>query len=384
MLLETLVMLLTAATPAKPPAVVVAPAALFWRTPAPAYAPSQRAVDNWRVESALWLEMSPLAALKRAMDAEEKDPARCVKLNNYWCVKRAGWTGEIASDADGHVAFASAEEGAAVAALLLRRYYVDYKRHTARAIVERWAPAQCTLMVSRPPTPGLPASREGLARMMPQRVVPMGLAPRGLQNTLRARWLAAHGRGGVGPAPARTRIAEAPELMPAPSIMAGVSEARPRREKVRPTRDPDADTIAGLTLLPPPAMPSLGSTPLGGTTDCSAELARIANYAAHLAAGVVASPNDDLLLFTTDGQPTGNLAKALANMAAVEIGPDRPRDALVTAAVAQLRRLLEDPAKAAAATPPDPESEKPGSPEAPKPPQPSMPAPTAEAGHQPQ
>jgi hypothetical protein len=73
MLLETLVMLLTAATPAKPPAVVVAPAALFWRTPAPAYAPSQRAVDNWRVESALWLEMSPLAAMKRAMDAEEKN-----------------------------------------------------------------------------------------------------------------------------------------------------------------------------------------------------------------------------------------------------------------------------------------------------------------------
>jgi hypothetical protein len=122
-------------------------------------------------------------------------------------------------------------------------------------------------------------------------------------------------------------------------------------------------------------MPSLGSTSLGATTDCSGELARIANYAAHVAEGVVASPNDDLLLFTTDGQPTGNLAKVLANMAAVEIGPDRPRNALVTAAVAQLRRLLEDPAKAAAATPPDPEPETP---------EPPRPAPTAEAVHQPQ
>ncbi len=379
MLLETLVTLLMAGAPAKPPTVFVAPASLFWRTPAPAYAPEKRAVDNWRFESAQWLEMNPLAAVRRALDAEDKDPARCVKLNNYWCVKRAGWTGEIASDADGHVAFASAEEGAAVAALLLRRYYVDYKRRTARAIVERWAPAQCTAMITRP-TPGFPASREGLARMMPQRVVPMGLAPRGLQNTLRARWLAAHGRGGVGAAPARTRIAEAPDLIPAPSIMAGVSEARPRREKAKPPRAPDADMIAGLTLLPPPApMSSLGGTaplpPLGGVTDCGAELARISNYAAHIAEGVVASPNDDLLLFAADGQPTGNLAKVLANMAAVEIGPDRPRMALVTAAVSQLRRLLEDPAKAAAAAPPEPEPEKV---------EPPKPDPTAEAAHQPQ
>ncbi|MGJ0509873.1 MAG: hypothetical protein ACR652_22660 [Methylocystis sp.] len=399
MLLETLVMLLMAAAPAKPPAIVVAPASLFWRTPAPAYAPDKRAVDNWRVESAQWLEMSPLAAMKRALDAEERDPARCVKLNNYWCVKRAGWTGEIAADADGHVAFASAEEGAAVAALLLRRYYVDYKRHTARAIVERWAPAQCSPVIARP-TPGLPASREGMARMMPQRVVPMGLAPRGLQNTLRARWLAAHGRGGVGAAPARTRIAEAPDLIPAPSIMAGVSEARPRREKIRPPpREPDADMVAGLTLLPPPSsMPPLMSSPgssppaaLGGAIDCSGELARIANYAAYVAEGVAASPNDDLLLFSTDGQPTGNLARVLANMAAVEIGPDRPRMALVTAAVSQLRRLLEDPAKAAAAAPP-PETEL-GAPEPPSKDQskrdqfkqdPAKADSAAEAAHQPQ
>jgi hypothetical protein len=352
MLLETLVLMMTAAAPAKAPALVVAPAALMWGAPAPAYAPDKRAVDNWRLESALWLDMGPLDAARRAFDAEERDPARCVKLNNYWCVKRAGWTGEIAADADGHVAFASAEEGAAVAALLLRRYYVDYKRHSARAIVERWAPAQCSVMAARP-TPGLPASREGLARMMPQRVLPMGLARQGLQNTLRARWLAAHGRGGIGPAPAQSRIADTPELMPAPSIMAGVSEQHPRRDKTKPTPAPDLDTVAGLKPLPPPSYASLSS--LGGMVDCSGELARIANYAAHIAEGVTATPNDDLLLFKASGQPTGNLAKALANMAAVEIGPSKPRMALVNAAVAQLRRLLEDPATAATVAAPDPE-----------------------------
>lgn len=368
MLLETLVSLFVAAAPAKAPALAVAPAALLWRTPAPSYAPEKRAVDNWRAESAAWLEMTPAAAAKRALELEERDPARCVKLNNYWCVKRAGWNGEIAADAEGHVAFASAEEGAAVAALLLRRYYVDYKRRTARAIVERWAPPQCMPMVARA-VPGVPASREGMARMMPQRVVPMGLAPHGLQNTLRARWLAAHGRGGVGPAPMRGARTAPLDMIATPSIMAGVDEPRQKRSKEpRAPKEEALDTVASLGALPSraPALPPL--TPM---LSCTGELDRIANYAAHLAEGIAAGPNDDLFLFDTSGRPTGNLAKALANMAAVEIGPARPRMALVTAAVAQLSRLLQDPAAAASAAPPD---------EAP----PAAPAAATEAAHQPQ
>jgi hypothetical protein len=355
MLLETLVTLVTLARPValdRPPALAVAPASLLWRTPAPAYAADRRAVDNWRTESALWLDMGPLAALRRAADVDDVEPARCVKLNNYWCVKRAGWNGEIAADAEGHVAFASAEEGAAVAALLLRRYYVDYRRHTARAIVERWAPAQCSPMMARA-IPGAPASREGLARMLPQRIVPMGLAPRGLQNTLRARWLAAHGRGGVGlPSAGAAARARGLDMMPAPSIMEGVAEIRPRREKPRPApAEADLDATASLAALPPPAPSS--PLPAPGVVDCSGELARMASYAAHLAEGVAAGPNDDLFLFDTAGQPTGNLARALVNMAAVEIGPARPRLGLVGAAVAQLRRLLRDPAAANATAPPE-------------------------------
>ncbi|WP_330082850.1 hypothetical protein [Methylocystis iwaonis] len=350
MLIETLVTLIAAAAPAKPPPLVIAPAALFWRTPTPAYAPEKRAVDNWRVESALWLDMSPLAAAKRALDADDNEPARCVKLNNYWCVKSAGWNGEIAADADGHVAFASAEEGAAVAALLLRRYYVDYKRHSARAIIERWAPAQCATVAARATPPATarpapspaanaaPASRAGMMRMLPQRIVPMGIAPRGLQNTLRARWLAAHGRGDVGWGRRRAAPA-APDLIPAPSIMAGVSEARPKRAKTLAAPAPDTrlEATASLAALPP-ALPPLP------TIDCSGELARIGNYAAHVSEGIAATPNDDLALFDATGRPTDNLARALANMAAVEIGPARPRSGLVNAAVAQLRRLLESPA----------------------------------------
>ncbi len=80
--------------------------------------------------------------------------------------------------------------------------------------------------------------------------------------------------------------------------------------------------------------------------NCSGELARIANYAAHLAEGVTPNANVDLRLFDAAGRPTDNLAKAMANMAAVEIGPDRPRPFLIGAAVAQLRRMLEDPGAA--------------------------------------
>ncbi|PPD44649.1 MAG: hypothetical protein CTY15_06820, partial [Methylocystis sp.] len=75
MLVETLVMLISAAAPAKAPAAVVAPASLFWRAQTPEYAAEKRAVDNWRTESATWLEMGPLAAARRALGVEDSDPA---------------------------------------------------------------------------------------------------------------------------------------------------------------------------------------------------------------------------------------------------------------------------------------------------------------------
>ena len=336
MVLETLLLFLVAEAPTKPPPVLTAPAAILTiAAPAPDYQPDQRAVANWRLESALALEMGPIAAARRAL-ALDDESARCVKLNNYWCIKRAGWNGEIAADGDGHVAFASAEEGAAVAALLLHRYYVDYRRHTARAIVERWAPAQCSPVIGRVRA-GVPASRAGMAHMMPQRIVPMGLAPRGIQNTLRARWLAAHGRGGVGGI-GHGRSGLAADLIPAPSIMEGVADpSARRRSRLSPPRiDESEETVAAIPL--PTAF-----TPARPLVDCSSELARIANYAAHAAEGVATGSDEDLKLFTPSGQPTANLARMMANMAAVEIGPARPRSALVIAAIAQLRRTFEDP-----------------------------------------
>ena len=166
-----------------------------------------------------------------------------------------------------------------------------------------------------------------------------------------ARWLAAHGRGGVNLKTARRPLARPVDLIPAPSIMAGVSELPARREKLAELIQPSPrTTIADLPPSPAPRPPPVG------VSNCSGELARIASYAANLAQGVVGGPNEDLALFTAEGAPTENLAKVMANMAAVEIGPARPRDALIRIAVAQLRQLLEAPAKpggdAAPAVPP--------------------------------
>lgn len=396
MLIETLALMLATAAPDKPPQALVDPAsislaALSLAAP-PAYQPNQRAVDNWRTESALALEMDPLAAARRAFALETGDPARCVKLNNYWCIKRAGWNGEIAADADGHVAFASAAEGAAVAALLLRRYYVDYNRRSARAIVERWAPAQCLM---RPPglavarsASTLPAvSRAGLTQMLPQRVVPMGLAPKGLMNTVRARWLAAHGQMGLAPMREQNELraewlaahghagfmkgsgakeadkkdtgrranAKALDMMATPTIMEGVAEtgggnravdrkaAKTAAKAKEPSRAPQDDLLSSAPASSTPATASsTAALPPLESFDCSGEMTRIANYAEHLIAGVAASPYEDLQLFTPGGQPTDRLAKVMANMAAVEIGPARPRRTLIEGAVADLRKLLKN------------------------------------------
>jgi hypothetical protein len=350
-MIETLFLTLIALAPVDAPATPAWPGSMLKLMGPPSYQPARRTVDNWRFESALNLDLSPILALGVAVGADLAQTPRCVKLNNYWCIKRAGWNGEIAADSDGHVAFASALEGAAVAALLLRRYYVDYGRHSARAIVSHWAPAQCSPIVSvaratipaprpaEPPAPDTapraPAPRPSIGRMLPQRVVSMGLAPRGIEHTLRARWLAAHGRAGVAQRPIvarrspKSRLAAAEtvsDLIRAPTIAEGMGE---------PPRKPASLRAFANTAQIEPSAPT--TRPV---FNCSGETARIANYATRVAEGVAAGPDDDLKLFSSEGSPTEKLPLVMANMAAVEIGPLRASSALIRTAVYQLRTLF--------------------------------------------
>ncbi|MFT4099025.1 MAG: hypothetical protein QM651_18035 [Rhodoblastus sp.] len=299
------------------------------------YLPAERAVDNWRRQGALNLDLEPERALALALGRDYKGLSRCVRLNNYWCIKKAGWTGEIASDNEGHVAFASAAEGAGVAAQLLRRYYVDFGLHSARAIVQRWAPAQCGPLIGAP----LARAMGGRRMLGPE---PKGLTTRGLGSTLRAQWLARH-RPGMAPRKrgkvAGVRRSIVPDrvgqMMQTPVIADGAIAPQKAQTPVRLAMLP----YAGLALGPDPRIGA--SLPPLPKFSCAPETQRIANYATNIAAGVAAGPDADLALFDAQGKPTPNFAKALFNMAAVEIGPLRATQALVDAATAALARRVE-------------------------------------------
>jgi hypothetical protein len=277
------------------------------------FSPAGRAVSNWRLEAAQRLESAPQSLAQLVANDPPATP-RCIRLNNYWCVKRAGWAGEIAADADGHVAFASGLEGAMVAAMLLRRYYLVYERRSAQAIVSRWAPAQCGSLAA--------GRRPGVAMQLNR------LATHGVANTLRARWLASHWPGfarrqtAANPgdqAAARQRRSIVADrtvrLMAAPEIAVGMGERAAAKTPVR---------LAALE------MPSLAPPP---GPACANESARIRQYALRVIEGIAAGPDDDLQLFAADGAPGANLALVMQNMAKVEIGPFGARIDLIAAAI---------------------------------------------------
>ena len=279
-----------------------------------AFRPATREVSNWRAEAGQHLALPLLDGLGLWLGRDLAGLSRCVRLNNYWCIKRAGWAGEIAADSEGHVAFSSAQEGALVAAVLLRRYYVDFRRHSALDIVSHWAPANC-------------GGGGGGGK------IGKGIALRGLGNTLRARYLASRGRGAKL---RRSVVADKPlPMLRAPSIAAGMGERA---------------VVLGAFQLDGPLLRESNRPPgQSGTGSCTSESARIGNYARRASAGIAAE-TADLKLFDADGLPTQALAHLMDNMASVEIGPLRADPALVEAAVAALVARIRE--KAAAAVPP--------------------------------
>ena len=303
----------------------------------PQFLPAARSVSNWRTQAGGHLDLPPERALALASGAEEKGVTRCVRLNNYWCVKGVGWNGMLAADAEGHVAFASAEEGAAVAALLLRRYYMAYSRRSAQAIVSRWAPAECrvTRVAIRASTLPLPPIRPGAKspvgiaqtrnKLGP---APDALSTRGVGQTLRAHWLA-RGHGKIAKAPPRTRIADRlPPLMRTPSIAVGLGE--------KPMAMPELK-LASLTM---PGLEPLRPEPLRPLVNCDSETNRLKAYAQKASAGVAASPDEDLALFTPEGEPTPHLARVMENMSAVEIGPLWADKAVIAAGIARAMEAI--------------------------------------------
>lgn len=300
------------------------------------YRPADRSVSNWRLEALRHIDLTFPNSLAIATGAEPPRLPRCVRLNNYWCIKSARWNGEIATDSEGHVAFSSANEGAAVAAALLRRYYLEFNRKSALAIVSRWAPAQCFVAAAparRTARTSKAASRPRVAQSRAD-----ALATRGIGSTLRARYLASKGRGGVKARRpvARSIVPDRPmPMMRAPSIAAGMGE--------RPVALASLSlTQTNLNALGGSGGASIPASPRAPIASCAGENLRIRNYATNVIRGVAGSVDDDLRLFEADGTPTPSLPLVMANMAAVEIGPFRTRTALIDQVVATAARLAAE------------------------------------------
>jgi hypothetical protein len=322
------------------------------------YLAADRAVSNWRAEALHDLQPRPVSAMAVLLNVERPVVTRCVKLNNYWCIKRARWNGEIGHDDEGHVGFASADQGADAAVTLLRRYYLDFGRKSALDIVRRWAPAECR---------GGPSLSLSV------------LAVRGIGQTLRARWLAAQRARTAKSAPVRVaaagkkaasvraaarpaagpRVSVVP-LRPLPSFrvpdigvglgerpVAAVSAARapvPRRRQPTPasvaaaTRAKDAPAARPLQLARPKrtapgAVQIASAAKPAQAASCTPDEGRIRNYAARMVQGLDLGPGDDLKLFAPDGTPMPNLPRVMLAMSAVELGVLRASMELIEAAI---------------------------------------------------
>jgi hypothetical protein len=319
------------------------------------YLVADRSVSNWRAEALHDLQPRPVSAMAVLLNVERPVVTRCVKLNNYWCIKRARWNGEIGHDDEGHVGFASADQGADAAVTLLRRYYLDFGRKSALDIVRRWAPAECR---------GGPSLSLSV------------LAVRGIGQTLRARWLAAQRAGTAKPAPVRVaaagkkaasvRAAARPATGPrvsvvplrplpsfrVPDIAVGLGERRattvsaalapvPRRRQPTPasvaaaTRAKDARAapvrLARAKAIAPVAPVRVASA--APAASCTPDEGRIRNYAARMVQGLDLGPGDDLKLFAPDGTPMPNLPRVMLAMSAVELGVLRASMELIEAAI---------------------------------------------------
>ena len=296
------------------------------------YEPETRQVTNWRAEALDALEPKPMVVAAAWLKAERPFVTRCVRLNNYWCIKSARWNGEIAKDGEGHVGFASADHGADAAATLLRRYYLEFNRKSALDVVRRWAPAECNVAT-------------------------------GIGGTVRARYLASRRAGKVRytaqakPGGKAGRVSMSIPMRPAapvktpqfrvPDIAAGLGE-RPKAaappQPLMAARARPAPQPAATASIAPKAEPKAVPKPVPKVetaTACAPDERRLRNYAERMVGGLGIGPTDDLRLFAEDGAPLPNLAHVMLAMSSFELGALRASPDLVERAIRRAAERVE-------------------------------------------
>lgn len=269
-----------------------------------AFRASSADVENWRVEAAIHLKLPSKGTLLLLLGAKSETVPRCVKLNNYWCIKGKGWTRQLGSDGNGHSAFEAAPAGARAAAILLRHYYVDLHRRSAMDITAHWAPNRCE--------PGLPTGPRTAATTRPPA---LEVAKMTQQQRMAAfdRIIAARRKVATEQSRQRLRF-----------IKAANSGSAGRMPSMAPVSSRPATPAVGRTVA--------AMTPMF----CELEERRITSYARQALRGIAQTPTEDLQLFTADGRSTWRAARMMVNMAAVEIGPKTVDEHVVAVALEQL------------------------------------------------
>ena len=189
-------------------------------------------------------------------------------------------------------------------------------------MVRRWAPAECG-----------PAS--------------VAVARRGLQGTVRARWLAAQrgkarGRKAMPGRSSTVALAPLPTFR-VPDIAVGMGE-RPRPSGGQPggallarSVQQSGTASARQRVASAAAVPSRSATPAaakGVPAGCTDEQ-RIRNYAGRIVRDLVIGPGDDLRLFSPDGTPLPSLATVMIAMSAFELGSLSATSHLVESAISR-------------------------------------------------
>ncbi|NKC11708.1 MAG: hypothetical protein GKR94_05745 [Gammaproteobacteria bacterium] len=99
----------------------------------PEYDLESRLVNNWKSEA-----ISHLIITEQQL--ERHKTVRCMKLNNYWCLKDFGWKGRLGKDSDHHTAFKTGFWAARAIVRNTRTAYIRRKRKSAFQIMEAYAP----------------------------------------------------------------------------------------------------------------------------------------------------------------------------------------------------------------------------------------------------
>lgn len=94
---------------------------------------AKKSMTNWELEAVAHLGVT------QEMLAKHKY-LRCVKLNNYWCLKDVGWNGSVGRDSDGHTAFLDGSMAARAVVRNFRTSYFKHGRKTAFQIMSVYAP----------------------------------------------------------------------------------------------------------------------------------------------------------------------------------------------------------------------------------------------------